>query len=283
MKRLSLAATLSLLALLGTAHARDSAPISKTRVLALMTRSQLDRLEPSVDPDTPALRYGMIGGRWSARAGASLLLVGFESPAIRAGLLLAGLIELTNFSTEYPVPWQTYRANIGFDIYVDSPRLDAALPRGGRLFTTIGFFHESDHIADHINFQNRFASGQLFEDPEFSSFEYFKWTAGYQQRLGRLTLQALVGLRAFTPPVVRRSVRELRAAFLLEAQAALRLSETFFARFALYFEHLANDFDATRAQIRGGARGEPLPSARLLMSTRGRHSLTGRRHHREPT
>ena len=116
---------------------------------ALVTAHQFLRDEPSSDPDRATLRYGILGGCWAAMGGQRLVLVGGSLAGLHAAITLDGFIELVNFTDQEPVPWESFRANIGFNTLWEAPRLAGAiLPPGGRLHLALGWFHESDHAAN---------------------------------------------------------------------------------------------------------------------------------------
>src|SRR5262249_22961407 len=146
------------------------------RVVTLVTAHRFSGDEPRADPDQPSLRYGLYGLRWKAMAGEGVVLVGGVSEALRIGLCLDGFIELVNFDTGFPVRWQSFRANIGLEILAESPRLSSAiLPRGGQLQLALGWFHESDHVADLNSYTAEYLSPSPltgsagFDNGDFSS------------------------------------------------------------------------------------------------------------------
>jgi hypothetical protein len=162
------------------------------RVQTLVTVHRFIPDEPRADPDQPSLRYGFHGGRWRAMGGGGIALVTLESDALRLGLALDGFIELVNFNQGEPLPWESYRANIGFDFLTESPRLSRALlPPGGRIHLAVGWFHESDHAASldyykahYLSFPGGFGSIiPSLDNANFSSYEYVKIRAVYRQPL----------------------------------------------------------------------------------------------------
>src|SRR5262249_3890295 len=93
------------------------------QVVTLVTAHRFTGDEPRADPDQPSLRYGLYGLRWKAMAGEGVVLVGGVSEALHVGLALDGFVELVNFDEGGPVPWQSYRANVGAEVLLESPRL----------------------------------------------------------------------------------------------------------------------------------------------------------------
>ncbi len=228
--------------------------------------------EPRADPDQPSLRYGLHGGRWKAMAGAGVVLVGVESDRLRLGLALDGFIELVNFDQGEPVPWESYRANVGFEALAESPTLARALlPPGGRLYLAVGWFHESDHAANQDGYvqqylaPQRFLSGtgslqRSFDNGNFSAYEYVKLRAVYRQPLfgGRLTAQSALGARLFPGSINPGSIRALRAAVLAEARLTARVSEGVRPFASAYYELLSNDFVAREHGFQLGLERTPL-------------------------
>src|SRR5262249_46895816 len=144
--------------------------------------------------------------RWKAMAGDGVVLVGVTSQTLWFGVALDGFIELINFDKGFPVPWQSYRAQIGLDLLAESPRLsEAILPHGGQLQLSLGGFHERDHVADRDSYvAQSLLPGPLglrppFDNGNFSSYEHIKLRAVYRQSLlrGRLTTMAALGARVF--------------------------------------------------------------------------------------
>jgi hypothetical protein len=241
-------------------------------VQTLMAAHRFFPDEPRADPDQPSLRYGLHGGRWKAMAGAGVMLVGVEGDRLRLGLALDGFIELINFDHGEPVPWESYRANVGFEALAESPALARALlPPGGRLYLAVGWFHESDHAANQQGYVAQYLAPQSFlsgqgsiypslDNGNFSSYEYVKLRAVYRQPLfrGRLTAQSALGARLFPGAIDPGSIRALRAAVLAEARFTVRVSEGVRPFASAYYELLANDFVAQAHGFRFGLEKTPL-------------------------
>jgi hypothetical protein len=253
-----------------SAEEASGAPTWHVQTLMMAHRFLPD--EPRADPDQPSLRYGLHGGRWKAMAGAGVVLVGVESGRLRIGLGLDGFIELINFDHGEPVPWESYRANVGFEVLAESPALSRALlPRGGRLSLAVGWFHESDHAANQDGYVEQYLvpreslSGKRLIYPSldngnFSSYEYVKVRAVYRQPLlgDRLTAQTALGARLFPGTIDPDSIRGLRAGLLAEARLMVRVSEGFHPFASAYYELLANDFVAKDHGFRFGLDRTPL-------------------------
>lgn len=252
--------------------AEEAARASTWHVQTLVTAHRFIPDEPRADPDQPSLRYGIHGGRWKAMAGAGLVLAGVESDRLRLGLALDGFIELLNFDQGEPVPWESYRANVGLELLAESPTLSRALlPPGGRLYLAVGWFHESDHAANQEVYVEQYLAPPSFlpgkgwiepslDNGNFSSYEYVKLRAVYRQPLfgGRLTAQSALGARLFPGAIDPWSVRALRAAVLAEARLAVRLSDGVRPFASAYYELLANDFVAQEHGFQYGLDRAPL-------------------------
>lgn len=265
-------AALAILVSASRARAEETAEAPAWRVQTLVTAHRFVPDEPRADPDQPSLRYGLHGGRWKAMAGAGVLLVGVESDRLRLGLALDGLIELVNFDRGEPVPWESYRANVGFEVLAESPTLARALlPPGGRLTLALGWFHESDHAANQQSYVDQYLappsypSGQgaleaSLDNGNFSSYEYVKLRAVYRQPLfhGRLTAQSSLGARLFPGAIDPGSIRTLRAAAIVEARLTVRAGEGAHPFASAYYELLANDFVARAHGFRFGLDRTPL-------------------------
>jgi hypothetical protein len=254
------------------ASAQEAAAAPTWRVQTLMMAHRFIPDEPRADPDQPSLRYGLHGGRWQAMAGAGVVLAAVESDRLRLGLALDGFIELINVGRGEPVPWESYRANVGFEVLAESPALARAiLPRGGRLTLAVGWFHESDHAANQQGYVTQYLEplpilsgfGSVYpslDNGNFSSYEYVKLRAVYRQPLfgGRLTAQSALGARLFPKTIDPGSIRSLRAAVLAEARLAVRVSEGVRPFASAYYELLANDFVAKDHGFRFGLDRTPL-------------------------
>lgn len=245
------------------APARADDPRGATETLVTVHHFLQD--EPSADPDRAMLRYGWLGGRWQAMGGGGVVLVGGPLAGLRAAIALEGFVELVNFTDQQPVPWESFRANIGFNTLWEAPALARAiLPPGGRLHLAIGWFHESDHAASLSSYTDRFLEPAgfttSFDNANFSAYEYVKLRLDWQQSLwgGRLTTRAALGARLFPPPINPGSIRGMRHSLLSEVRASFRATDAARPFIAGYFELLQNDFEAAREGFRGGLDHEPL-------------------------
>lgn len=255
-----------LLGLAAPASAEEAEGARPWRVEALVTEHRFTGDAPRADPDQPALRYGLYGLRWKAMAGDAVVLVAVTSDALRLGLSLHGFIELVNFDSGGPVPWQSYRANIGLDLLAESPRLSRALlPPGGQLQLSLGWTHESDHAADVGSYVGQYlrpshAGLSSFDNGNFSSYEHVKLRVVYRQPLwgGRLTAESALGARLFPKAIDPYSLRDLRAAVLAEARLTVRATEGVRPYASAYFELVDHGFDAAAHGFTGSLAGQRL-------------------------
>lgn len=174
------------------------------------------------DPDEPRFSYGATGGRHRSSFGGRLGLVGFRVRDHRVAVSLAPLFELANVGAA-PVSWQTFRANVGLDV---SWRPPLAQNRG--LVLHMGFFHESDHVADIATYSAMFLADprNSFDNGNFSSFEYVKARFDFSQhwRVDHVPALALLvspGIRVFTPNLNRADTRGDLAALQNEVRLEL--------------------------------------------------------------
>lgn len=261
---------LAMLASASPSLADDSAPAGAWHVETLVTVHRFTGDEPRADPDQAALRYGLYGLRWKAMAGDGVVIVAGVSDTLRLGFALHGFIELVNFEQGYPVPWESYRANVGAELLAESPRLSRAiLPRGGRLQLSLGWFHESDHAANVSGYVTEYlrpnpffyeSAGSYFNNGDFSSYEYVKLRAVYRQRLwgGRLMAMSALGTRLFPKAIDPRSIRAMHAAVLAEGRVTARVTEGVRPFVSTYFELVQNDFSARANGFAFGAERQPL-------------------------
>ncbi len=256
-----------LLAFAAPASAAPPPPAAPApRVLALVPLRSFADVPFTLDPDEPHLALGGAGGRWEAMVGGQLVLFGYRGPALRLAITFPFLLELINLDSSEPVPYESWRANLGFSVLASVPALDRRLPAGGTLWAQLGFYHESDHPTAGISLRD-------FQDPQgtsnsvlnFSSFEYVKLRLAYEQPFarGRLRLHAGLAGRFFTPAINSGSVRALRAGFAVEVGLAVRLTERLHIWQATYFELVANDFVAAMHGFNTGADHDPLQDLRV--------------------
>lgn len=255
-----------------SARAEEPGGPRASRVETLMSVRRFLADAPRADPDQPSLRYSFQSGRWRAMGGGGVVLVALESDALRLGLALDGFIELVNFDEGEPVPWESYRANIGFDMLAESPRLSRALlPPGGRIYLSIGWFHESDHAANLSGYEAQYLaprslpgdfgpSSPSFDNGNFSAYEYVKIRAVYRQPLlgGRLIVEEALGARLFPEPINPGSIRLMRSAILAEPRLAVQISAGVRPFVSAYFELLDNGFVAREHGFHYGLDQTPL-------------------------
>lgn len=260
---------LAVLAAASPIRAEEAGGTPARRVETLVTVHRFTGDEPRADPDQPSLRYGLYGLRWKAMAGEGVVLVGLTSETLRLGLALDGFVELVNFDTGYPVPWESFRANIGLDLLAESPRLSRAiLPRGGQLQLSLGWFHESDHAANLTDYVAQYLapSGSFagavasFDNANFSSYEYVKLRGSYRQPLwgGRLTTTSTLGARLFPKAIDPGTLRAMHAAVLAEGRLTVRATEGVRPYASAYFELVGNGFSARANGFSRSADREPL-------------------------
>ena len=270
-RRVAMGASLGIAALAAAspALAEEAGDARPWHIETLVTVHRFTGDEPRADPDQASLRYGLHGLRWKAMAGDGVVLVALASDTLRLGLALHGFIELVNLERGYPVPWESYRANVGMELLAESPRLSRALlPQGGQLQLSVGWFHESDHaanvrgyVAEYLLPRTLFATAiSSFDNGEFSSYEYVKLRAVYRQPLwgGRLTAMAALGARLFPKTIAPHSVRALNAAVLAEGRITARVTSGVRPFVSTYFELVRNDFSARAEGFDFGAEREPL-------------------------
>jgi hypothetical protein len=236
----------------------------------LSTAGGVFELLPSSDPDEPSLRVTFLGGRLEAMSGVNLVVVSRHSRRMDFGLTLPAFIELLNFGEDNAMPWQTFRGSFGLGA-LWRPRAFALrrLPEGGSLLFEMAYIHESDHAVDLDGYRARFLVSPLtpFDNGNFSSYEYLKVRARYQQILAgdRLHLLAAVALRYFMPSINPDDRRALSFSLSVEARAWMRLYRQLSLHLGVFYEVLANDFSASHSGFRSSLEGEPLQT--LLVET----------------
>lgn len=198
-----------------------------------LTRPQAVRpLQSSLHPDARAIRYRGVGQRWQAAAGARLFLFGHETPTWGARTTWAGFIELHNLRQGGPVPWELFRAHVGFQLHLYAHGLEARLPGTQRFDLMLGWFHESDHAA---------ATQALFRevtivstDPEaeeqilnanMSSFEFFEARLAWQSSFSgdKVRTQVVPLARLYPRPLAWVwSQRRMLGTLAVEGRVSLR-------------------------------------------------------------
>jgi len=202
-----------------------------------------------IDPDEPLFEFSNFKGMWKAMLGAEMILYALESEYLNFFFSVNGFLDLHNFKTDHPVPWELLRANIGFGLLFELPILNNMLFPDTRLFGELRFNHESDHILRFLAFQNEFISVPFtiydLDYINFSSFDYFKMRMTYQQYFLNRQLRVFVsaGTRFFvyTNPL---SLREMNWSFFSEAQVSFEPvpESNVFMQLSFFYEIIDNDF-----------------------------------------
>ena len=237
--------------------------------------------QPSLDPDEPRFEYAHHQLRWHAMAGSELGLWGIDHPRLRYALALSGFIELVNISPA-PVPWHTFRANVGFDTFW-RPR--GPRPSESDVVIAFGWHHESDHVASQSGFRGQFlAPGGDVNTGNFSAFEYFKLRADWVQGFawaGAPALRTIVapGIRVFTPSINDGDLRAPTVGLQSELRLDVRVARQTTVWFGAFGEWVHNRFVASRhGVISDPGERDPITGPRpfLTRSLRVGATLTNR-------
>ena len=194
----------------------------------------------TLDPDAPVSSYRVLSRRHESKLGMRVAAPSYEGPRLCQSTTLDAFFALENWSRSYPISYQTLRANVGIDTHWSLPGLDAKLPAGGGLVAQLGWYHESDHVTDTVEFSEVFAApgrypSELYADLDwanFSSYELLRGRLRYRQPLGLspLTLTLIADGRRYLPPINPWGARALTVGWAAEAQ----LSAQLWPRAALY-------------------------------------------------
>jgi hypothetical protein len=194
----------------------------------------------SLDPDAPVSSYRVLSGRHESKLGTRLAAPSIDGPNLRQMTTLDAFFALENWSRSYPISYQTLRANVGIDTAWALPGLDARLPAGGGLVAQLGWFHESDHVTDTLDFAESQSDPRLdptvfhdqFDWANFSSYELLRGRLRYAQPLGlsRWTLFLTADGRRYLEPINPAGGRALTVGWAAEGRLSLQLSD----RRALY-------------------------------------------------
>ena len=194
----------------------------------------------SLDPDAPVSSYRVLSGRHESKLGTRLAAPGPTGPNLRQMTTLDAFFALENWSRSYPISYQTLRANVGIDTAWALPALDARLPAGGGLVAQLGWFHESDHVTDTLDFAEALSDPRLdptvfhdqFDWANFSSYELLRGRLRYAQPLGlsRWTLFLTADGRRYLDPINPAGGRALTVGWAAEGRLSLQLRD----RTALY-------------------------------------------------
>ncbi|MFT4976025.1 MAG: hypothetical protein ACI8S6_001920 [Myxococcota bacterium] len=232
----------------------------------LQTDQEIRATGVDMDPDGAWSGYGILGGRWIAHAATHASIVGGDLGPVRWDLGLQGFVELVNFD-EYPVPFQSFRAHVGFDSIWSSPAIDSALPEGGLVTARLGWFHESDHVADDDGFLEYRAGAVIdgdfvfadYDDNNVSSYEFLRLALSWRQPWGERWESNLVATpRIFTPDVNPYARRELTAGIAGEARVSVRLTERGALALGGRAERWWHDFDPDAVGLRSDLGRAPL-------------------------
>lgn len=213
---------------------------------------------PHIGPDARTLRYEH-SGRWRAAAGAEIVLVGFETPDIVAGLTAGGLLVLDNEDDDNPVPFEMLRASVGVDARVASPRLELDPEHRVRVGALVGYGHESDHAASTGTQVYGTLVGRVPID-NFSSYEHVRVAGTYEHWFRDWLWFSLgMGVRLYPEPINPQGGRELTAAFELELRGRALFVDGVGVFAAFYAEVMGHELDATRLVL------PPVPSAPFVV------------------
>lgn len=222
---------------------------------------------PDLDPDGTWVGYGGVGGRWFSHVGAHGSIGGRDDGAVRWAVGLQGFVELANFTDDYPISFQSFRAHVGVDSLWSLPALDAKLPDGGLIGARLGWFHESDHVADDDSFVQYRAVEQVdgeyvsaaYDDNNVSSYEFVRLMVLWRQPWGSRWQTLLSATpRVFTPDVNPWARRELTAGLAAEARASVQLTELGALALGGRVERWWHDFDPVAVGLRDDLGRGPL-------------------------
>ncbi len=148
-----------------------------------------------IGPDARVLRYEY-AGRMVGSAGGEIIPFVLSTPVGRFGLLVGGLLEVSNFSASAGVPYQMLRANIGLGLRFEPATESRAWSLG------LAFDHESDHFSgESTNLHELYDEGNEEYYDGLSSYEFLRVHVTHQLRLGsRFRLRNTIAARIFTPP-----------------------------------------------------------------------------------
>lgn len=202
---------------------------------SLLVRPQASRpQEPSLYPDARAIRYRYAGERWVASAGARMFMFGYDSDAIGAQATWAGFIELHNLRQRVPVPWELFRAHVGFQLHLYSRDLEQRLPGRQRVDVMLGWFHESDHASATDSLFDRMTivstdpqATEALLNANMSSFEFWETRIAWQLSTKEDRLRFMVAplSRLYVRPLSWVwSQRRMRGALAIEGRVSARAS-----------------------------------------------------------
>lgn len=217
----------------------------------------------TLDPDAPVSSYRVLSGRHESKLGARLAAPGPSGPRLHQMTTLDAFFALENWSRSYPISYQSLRAHVGIDTAWALPALDAHLPAGGGLVAQLGWFHESDHVTDTLDYAAEMADPQVdpglfhagFDWANFSSYELLRGRLRYRQPLGlsRCTLTLIADGRRYLDPINPWGGRRLRAGWAAEAQLSAQLRSRAALYGALRVDRVHHDLDPRSVGLQPGA------------------------------
>ena len=225
----------------------------------LQTDQALSPSGPDLDPDGPWSGYGVVGGRFFGHVGTHASIAGRPEGPLGFSIGLQGFVELLNFTDDYPISFQSFRAHVGLESLWALPGLPLSL--------RLGWFHESDHVADKDSFLTfrdvDYIDGNVifadYDDNNVSSYEFLRLEARWQIEQGTRWSGHLSAVpRVFTPDVNPYARRELTAGLGGEARAAVRLTDNGSLAAGARLERWWHNFDPVAVGLRDGLGEAPL-------------------------
>ena len=176
-------------------------------------------LIPFANVDFPHVKYSKSGNKWDAMLGHRSIMFGYINKNMKSGLDLCGLIEVHNFSTDQPVPWQLWRSNFGIGIFYNP-----TIFRRVKTIFNIGYLHESDHAVELTGFIHTFTTynnmyeGMLYLDyGNISAFEYIEMSSNViLPEINRFKIGITSKYQHYTPSINPGDKRELRNSVCLQ-------------------------------------------------------------------
>jgi hypothetical protein len=218
-------------------------------------------LPNSLDPDEPVFKYSAIGAKdgnafWNGKFGGRFIFMGLKSERLALVFGINGFLDLHNFTSGiYPVSWELFRANIGFNF---SGRFDLVKKPvfGLKSFFEIYMNHESDHIASIDPFIKQFTiytgkDSSRFDYYNFSSYEYLKLKLTLSQTFFNERIQFIntVGGRLFNS-INPRTQRRMKYAYQLETKLLFKTFPFLDIEIGYYHERIINNFNYKQSQFK---------------------------------
>lgn len=186
---------------------------------------------------------------WEAAVKTKIIAIGTKRNKYLLGNTVSGFMELSNFTTGEPVPWQLWRANMGLGIlYAYYPSNISALTT---LWIETGYNHGSDHITDldsysyeFLNYYSNIDMYYLFDHANISSFEYINLSIGFKFNFrDKLLYNIITSMRYYTPPINPGSQRNLKTSWHLGMTAEKLINSHVSIYSGFYIETIIHDFD----------------------------------------